>query len=499
MFSLVKKYSPLLCLSILFFATRLFHLTILPIFNDESIHIYWAKLIATSNKQWFISLVDGEPPLFIWTIVLFLKLVPASWYLTAGRVAAVLGGYIGLVGIYHLALILFASKRTAFISGLLFIFSPFLFFYDRLASYDVFLSSFGIWSIYFSIKSAQEKNYKYILLWGLFLGLTLLSKASGVLFIGLSAVSFFITLPYLIQKREIKQIAVSFFSAIILAEGMHGLLFFSKGYHLYSSTGITRYTIPFSTLLHNPCIVFFTNIKNINTWLLTYYTIPVFILGCLGFILLLFKNKQYFLVLFSLWIVPLLGVAFAGNDPYPRHILFTTPYFLIAVSVLLEQLLLWRKRTALLLMLVLLILPGYFVMLLLTKPYGAPLPRVDNYQYISGIPSGYGLDETISFLKKASQKEPINIISLGTVSSFPHGFNLAFWDNPRVNIIAIWPVNKDTKTQIHLLSKKRKTYVILKYTSYQQHKNFLTELGLKKIQQMPKPDSRYFVYIAQPE
>src|SRR5438128_6268433 len=84
-----KKETVLVMVLLIFYLfTRLFHLTILPIFTDEAEYIYWAKLIATTNKQWFISLIGTQPPLFIWSMVPFLKILPS--YLVAGRMASVM-------------------------------------------------------------------------------------------------------------------------------------------------------------------------------------------------------------------------------------------------------------------------------------------------------------------------------------------------------------------------------------------------------------------------
>src|SRR6266699_2218030 len=95
--SLKKENILLISLVIVYLVITLFHLGILPIFTDESIHIYRAKLIASSNKQWFISLIDGEPPLFIWMVVFFLKLFPPTWYLVAGRLPSIMAGLLGLI------------------------------------------------------------------------------------------------------------------------------------------------------------------------------------------------------------------------------------------------------------------------------------------------------------------------------------------------------------------------------------------------------------------
>ncbi|HSW88314.1 MAG TPA: glycosyltransferase family 39 protein [Candidatus Saccharimonadales bacterium] len=488
----------LFSLIILYILTRIFNLTLLPIFNDEAIHIYWAKLIASSNKQWFISLIDGEPPLFIWSIVVFLKLLPSTWYLIAGRLPSVLAGLVGLLGIYQLANALFFSKRVAFLSGIFFTISPFFLFYDRLASYDSLLSALGVWSIYFAVKSAQELHIKYFLLWGVVLGLTLLSKASGIIFLFLSIITFFTFFLKEGQRKKVKHIIYIVFT-IILAEGLHGLLFFSHGYHLYTSTGISRYTIPISVLLQNPFIVFPRNVHSFYLWIFSYYTWPVLLVGVIGSLYLFFTKQSHILLLLFLWLFPVLVVLVTGIDPYPRHILFTTPYFFLILAVFIRHIYRLKKFLVIALFLAMCILPLYFAILLLFNPPAASLPAVDKNQYITGVPSGYGLEKVFTFLQKTSAKKHITVITLGTVSLFPYAFNLEFWNNPNVTIIPLWPVTKNTRQEIIRLSKVTPVYVVLKYNTYQQHKNFMQELGLQKKLQSDRPDTKTSILLAVPK
>ncbi|PIV70919.1 hypothetical protein COW57_02575, partial [Candidatus Roizmanbacteria bacterium CG17_big_fil_post_rev_8_21_14_2_50_39_7] len=71
------KDSLLLSLAtLLYFATRLYNIKLLPIFNDEGIYIHWAKA-AWHDASWrFISLTDGKQPLQTWGTIPFLKLFP---------------------------------------------------------------------------------------------------------------------------------------------------------------------------------------------------------------------------------------------------------------------------------------------------------------------------------------------------------------------------------------------------------------------------------------
>lgn len=75
----------LLSLVIVYLALTLTNLTKLPIFVDEALYLRWAQ-IAWHDASWrFISLTDGKQPLYVWTVIPFMKVI--SDPLLAGRPA----------------------------------------------------------------------------------------------------------------------------------------------------------------------------------------------------------------------------------------------------------------------------------------------------------------------------------------------------------------------------------------------------------------------------
>src|SRR3989339_643758 len=99
----------------LYFFSRTVNLTKLPIFCDEGIYIRWAK-VAWHDASWrFISLTDGKQPLQTWVTIPFLKIFPDNMLL-AGRLFAVTGGFISIIGMFSLLFYLF-NKNIAFIGS----------------------------------------------------------------------------------------------------------------------------------------------------------------------------------------------------------------------------------------------------------------------------------------------------------------------------------------------------------------------------------------------
>src|SRR3989339_2107589 len=93
----------------IFFTLRLYHLDLLPIFADEAIYIHWAQVMRAESTLRFLPLSDGKPPLFMWTMIPFFKII--SDPLVAGRLVSVFSGLGTMSGVGFLTWLLFKSKK----------------------------------------------------------------------------------------------------------------------------------------------------------------------------------------------------------------------------------------------------------------------------------------------------------------------------------------------------------------------------------------------------
>ncbi len=484
-------------LIILYFVTRLFHLTLLPIFNDESIYLYWAKLIASTHAQWFIALKGAKPPLLHWAMAFSLTLFPSSWYLFAGRLPTVITGFIGMLGIFALSNFLFHSRKITLLSAFLYIITPFSLFYDRIALFDSFLSSMLVWAVYFSLRTSHSLNKKDALLWGIFLGMAFLAKMNALLFLLLTPVCFFLFLPPKHLVNKWRKLLLLLGIAVSVSQLFRYSLLISRGYREYATSGVNQFTIPPAAFIQHPFLVFSKNIVSYMSWFISFVTVPVFVLGIVGFVLLFIRKRRIGSILALLWVFPMLATSFFSQISFPRYILFVLPYFLIAASYPAAMLL--QKTLGALLFVVLLGVPLMFDAKLLFSPPEAPLPDIDYYQYVSGYPSGYGLANIFTFLHAQSTSKQITVIPLGMLSSYPYAFNLEFWHDPHVTVVAFWPVEHDTREKIIALSKSGPVYVMMKYNADGLHTNFLKELHLREIFRADKPNSDKPILLAVPQ
>ena len=161
-----------------YFTTRLMNLVIIPVFADEAIYIRWAQVMRAVASLRFLPLSDGKQPFFMWLIIPFLKIF--SDPLQAGRLVSVFAGLGTMVGIFVLSYLLFKNKHLSFFSALLYVISPFAFFFDRLALADGLLSFFNIWCLVLGVCLVKKPRLDLAMILGIFLGLGLITKSPAM-------------------------------------------------------------------------------------------------------------------------------------------------------------------------------------------------------------------------------------------------------------------------------------------------------------------------------
>lgn len=430
-------------LVVVYCITRLYNLTLLPIFTDEAIYIYWAKYIATTQSHWFIALTDGKPPPLTWIIGILLTIFPADWYLLAGRLPSVIFGLITLFGVYRLTNLLLRSHIAALFACLLMVVSPFMLTYERLALYDAQLTAMLIWSVYFCVRTAGTLSLKHAAMWGIFLGLGFLSKPPAVLYLLITPVCFLLLIPRKTIKEHWKKIFLCIALVVLISEGMNNLQRVSGAYQA-SLIKNQQFQQPIGELIKKPFELLPSNGYVFSTWFLAYYT-PLILAGVLiGFLVTIKMKRRQGLLLFFLWAGPTVAFAIAGRQIFPRYLLFMTPYAFIVLSYALS--LLWERKNGKvltgILLTALLILPLRFSYYLLTDPAKAPLPTADFNQLVAEHPSGYGLEKLFSFIRTESAKNKVTVATQGTFGLYPYAFYLEFWGNPNIRILPKWPLDK---------------------------------------------------------
>lgn len=420
---------------LLFFSTRLYSIMSLPIFTDEAIYTRWSQIARFDANQRFISLTDGKQPLFVWIDMMIMRV--SSDPLLAGRLVSVFAGFITMIGLFFLGKTLF-NKKIGVIVAFLYIIYPFALVYDRMALYDSLVAAGAVWSLLFEILLIRYKRLDLALILGMILGASVLTKTSGFFFIYLLPFSLLLFKLKGKEKRdEFLKWGVLVLVSVVLAYAYYSILRLSPFYYIINEKN-TIFVYSFHDWLIHPFQFFPNNLQAFFDWFFVYSTPPFLVLIALS---ILGKNRREKLLLFSWFIVPLVGLAVFGRTLYPRFILFMTMPMLVLAAYSLDNILnklKINKAIVVLFFLTSLLVSDYLIINNFAK---APIPRADLTQYINDWPAGGGAKEIINYLNNESKKGKIYILSLGTFGSLPtYTTEIYLGDNKNIEKRGVYPV-----------------------------------------------------------
>lgn len=174
MIKLRSWWLPLLLLTV-FWGSRATSLEILPLHNDEGLHLTRAVEVWNLHPFWQIS--DGKI-INHWPIALF---YPQHAPVFAGRIPTIMVSMIGLAAGYALSRRLFGTI-PALLASAMWITSPYLFFFERLAFSDSEAGALVIITLWASLWAARSGLSRDAVLTGLALGLAMLFKFTAAPF-----------------------------------------------------------------------------------------------------------------------------------------------------------------------------------------------------------------------------------------------------------------------------------------------------------------------------
>ena len=452
-------------IAILYLATRLINLGIIPIFTDEAIYSHWAQIALHDPGNRFISLEDGKQPLFIWFDAISQKFVDDP--LIAGRLVSVVAGFGSLVGIYLLSRHLF-NQKTAILSALLYVILPFTLLYDRMALFDSLLTMFGIWSIFLSVKMVEESRLDWAILNGFAIGLGMITKSSAVFFLYLLPVSLTL-FNFKIQERVknlIKWLGLSVVTFVI-SQALYNTLRLSPLFYIIERKN-NEFIRTFPEVFANPFLHFVSNSKSMIIWLADYTSWPLLVIFITGILLGFLRKKLQVVYLSILIAVPFLAEGIFNKVLYPRFMLFYYPYVIILISfgaILILDIFKKYRRYLVILLIIVLTFPTYTSFKLITAPAYANIPESDSNQYFNDWPAGYGVREIVEILRRDSAHGQVHVATEGTFGLMPFALNIYLYSNNNVHISSYWPLDPDSLPQeIFDIAMTQKTYVIFYQT-----------------------------------
>ncbi len=414
------------------FIFRLANLTEIPIFADEAIYIRWAQVMRAEPTLRFVPLSDGKQPLFMWTVIPFLKLFQDP--LIAGRMVSVLSGVSTLLGIIALNFIISKSKKSALFSGFLYALSPFVFFFDRMALVDSMLAMFGVWFFVFLILAIQKMRFDFAMLSGFMLAGSLLTKSPGLFFALMTPLSVFFLRgkeqPRILTAAKVAGIWITTF---VIGYGLSQIMRLGPNYHMIAIRNLD-YVFPFDHILQNPRDPFIYNIDRALEWLVALAPFELLIAAVGGYFVLVKKKPFQAVTLVLLFAFPFLVGSMYSKAFTARYILYTLPPLFV-----LGGFVTFVKAKYVIPFALLFALHSMSILTMFwQKPVDAPLPQSERSGYFQEWSAGWGIAETAALVRKEALLHPDEKIVIGTEGYFgtlPDGLQVYLEKVPNVTII----------------------------------------------------------------
>jgi len=399
------KAKSLIVLSFIYLFLRSINLTLLPIFNDESIYLDWGYRTVNLKGQLFYPLFDAKPPLLMWFFGLSQKIF--SDPLFAGRVVSVACGYLTMLGIYFLAERHF-GKKTAVFSSLLYIVVPIFSFFDRQALMESAMGAIGVWSLLLFLKLHLKNRITDAVYLGLVLAAGFFIKSNGLIYF-FSGLLLFTFLSIRSKGKNID--SVNFFLALLVSQ-LTLLPLYVQSMFWQTLSSNSRFSLTIGELLRLPSNIWANNLIGAFEIIFWQMTPLVFFGIIVGIAMVLMGKKEE-----RKWPVFWMTANFAMvlifvRNISPRYMVSFLPLTVVFGGVFFSRLSeknMFFKLIPFLTTIVAFL--GMLVQIFYPLNYFSGLEKITRFsqknEYVTGWPSGYGIVEALSYIDKKSEKGPV--------------------------------------------------------------------------------------------
>jgi hypothetical protein len=395
----------LLCIVLVaYIALHLTHLTLLPIFNDESIYLDWGWVHTHTPGRLYDALLDAKQPLLIWIFGIAESVFTDPLF--AGRLVSVIIGALSLLGIYMLGKKI-CNTQVAIFASILYASIPLFVFYNRQALMESAVACVGIWLCLALLQLIAIPSRKHGIIYGIVAGVGFFIKSSTMLFIFSAIV---IMLFSIVVKKRVALIKP--LSYALLAFLCVDLLLLINPVFWQTLPSNNRYAYTFGEIVSFPFAAWTGNFLAFFYIGFVYITPFVFIASLFGTVLLI-KNKKKYVWLIYFFIALMLEIVLSKGQQL-RYIVPFFPFLVIPaayVCFLLWNSLLWKKVVVV----VCLFVPFIFSLILVINPVyyifqaGKIIPYADT-AYLVGRTSGFGINETMHYIQKHASTDKKNLV-----------------------------------------------------------------------------------------
>lgn len=424
----------LVILLIIFWLSRIGGLETLPLHNDEGLHL--TRAVEVWNLHPFWEIRDGKI-INHWAIALF---YPQTAPVFAGRIATVFISMIGLAAGYALVRRRF-GVTPATLACALWIASPYLFFFERLAFSDAEAGALVVLALWASGRLAARGTLPQAVFTGVAFGLAALFKFTAAPFALGVAIIVLLGARYPLQRRLLLLIVTGVTVALMFAPPI--------GYLLLRGDELFSIALGWIGSGSGAQLGIDANLQMLAAQL-TDYGVPLWSGAMLlGIVLLVALRPRTGGVLVLAVGLPLAIIIVLGREVLPRHYVVVMPALLLlggaGIGVAIERIFRRETQRQASVAIAAALLAVGFVPLALTAyaaPERNPYPHAVWTQYFSQHSAGYGLREAVQALPETIQPPTALVIASMTRDSClrasfyaVNGVSLTCADAPGLNAV----------------------------------------------------------------
>lgn len=445
---------------LLYWATRLWGLLVLPTFLDEG--IYLRRGLLFSRGDWLVEITDGTV-LHPRVLAAFLPFLTQSVDTLTffGRWFSVAFDALALTCLFTITRKVF-SERAAICAAGFYLLFPFVFFYDRMALADGPLMTWYALAFWLSLRVADGgEQWRSAALLGVVIGAAILTKLSGILYVAVPLLAIFGARDRALAIRQRQRWTLSY--AIAGAMVVPLFVLGAGQYQLQAKTADASNASDF--LAH---VV--TNAGTLGEWAAGYA--PGLLLGLVVLALVLALGLRRTGVMWVAAVVwPLVFFVVISRVWYPRYVLMAAIPLAVVVGGLCAQMWdrvgQWQGRRGLAALGLTAIIVYFnaiqFDYWIMADPPAAPWPAIERWQYIADWPAGYGIPEAAQRLNElaAQSTNGINVVRMNKGSPVLEILDLYAWQNPRIALYTANFAGDNPRPRLTSLAQQKPTYIIV--------------------------------------
>jgi hypothetical protein len=385
-------------LLLILWLTRIVALEALPLHNDEGLHLTRAVEVWNLHPFWEIG--DGKIINHWWIAAFYPQNAPVF----VGRIATVFTGMIGLAAALAFARRL-GGSRASIIIGVLWITSPLLFFYERMAFSDAEAGALGLLALLCAWEAARHGRWRDTALTGIVLALALLFKFTAAPY-ALSIAVILLTLGREPFPRRVQQLA--------LIAGIVALAFVVPvAYLVYQGRGVFDVALAWVSSGGGAWQPLDTAARFWSVMVMSGFGWAWLIVAIIGLATTAIGGARLRWLLMAC-ALPLLAILLLGREVQSRHFAATLPPLVLMTGVGIKNLTppppLRVQRGGVrivygVLFGLLAFVFGQFAWTAYDDPAEIPLPSLMAQQYVDGYASGYGIREAMLALPELATRD----------------------------------------------------------------------------------------------